>query len=107
MHAEEKADLQGQLDKLQAKIEDLEGEFEYAFNETKGHRELEENFQTVCKANNDMKAKIEELNVEIHKRDKVVREWNETLSSIDAKIAGLEEDKQSKKHFLNLLNVIV
>lgn len=41
-----------------------------------------------------MKEKIEELSNEIRKRDKVVKEWNETLTSVDSKIAGLEDDKK-------------
>ena len=91
---EEKGELQTEVYQLRTKFEDLENELEYSQSEFKGHRDLEENFQTVCNANNQMKDKIEELNNEIRKRDKVVKEWNETLTSIDSKIATLEEDKR-------------
>lgn len=40
--------------------------------------------------------KIERLNSEIKQRDQVVKEWNETLQSIDIKIAGLEAEKESE-----------
>lgn len=59
--------------------------------------ELQDNFHNVCRANNELKNKVEELTSEIKKRDKVVTEWNDTLESIDAKISGLEAENSDLK----------
>ena len=57
------------------------------------------NFQNLCSANNELKSKIEELNQEIKKRDKVFKEWNETLETVELKIAGLEQENESEMLF--------
>jgi chromosome segregation ATPase len=59
--------------------------------------ELQDNFHNVCRANNELKARLEELTSEIKKRDKVVTEWNDTLESIDVKISGLEAENSDLK----------
>ena len=92
---EDKNKLQAQVFELQNKVNSLKLELEISQNQEKGNRDLEDSFHAVCSANNTMKAKIEELTAEIRNRDKVITEWNETLSSVDMKIAALEAEKQS------------
>ena len=54
------------------------------------------NFQNLCHANNELKVTIEELNLEIKKRDSVFKEWNETLETVEIKIAALEQENESE-----------
>lgn len=74
-------------------MEQAEQQLGHSVTQERAFRELQENFQEVCQANNEMKLKNEKLTADIKKRDQVVKDWNDTLGSIDAKIAGLEDEK--------------
>jgi len=90
---------------LNETIAQLEHQVRMASNNESGYAELQQNFQNVCLANNEMKIKIEELNQEIKKRDQIARDWNDTLESIDAKIVSLEsENAELKKEREQLLS---
>lgn len=41
---------------------------------------------------------------DIKKREGVISDWNETLTSINSKITDLEDDKASNENFLQLFN---
>lgn len=88
-------------------MESLHTELELSRNQEQAYRDLEQNFQAVCKANNEMKVKIDELTNEIWNRDKVVTEWNETLGSINAKIAELEAEKAGMTWNISALSLTV
>lgn len=104
---EDKNQLLSQIFALQTKVESLHTELELSRNQEQAYRDLEQNFQAVCKANNEMKVKIDELTNEIWNRDKVVTEWNETLGSINAKIAELEAEKAGMTWNISALSLTV
>ena len=88
------------------KCQNLDYQVKLATNTENSLSEMQINFQNICSANNELKSTIEELNQEVKKRDKVFKEWNETLETVELKIAGLEQENESEILFHTHFNKI-
>ena len=73
-------------------------------NREKVYKELQGSFEGVKRINGELRARLGELSEELEGRDRVMREWNETLGSVEGKIIGLErENGEIKEESIGLM----
>ena len=68
----------------------------YTSKET-SHQHLQKEYQNLQKTNNEFKIELTEMTAELEKRDKIIKQWNDTLGSVQDKIVVLEKENNELK----------
>lgn len=61
------------------------------------NQELKENFEELCLANENLKEKLEEKQAETMRHENFVKEWQETITSLNTNLTNLNYENKSKK----------
>ena len=91
---EENRQVRSNLNTLMEQLDQAGKHLNYSATLESSNTELQAKYKSVCAANEEMKVKVRELNNEIKKREQMAEQWNQTLHSVDTKLADLEAEKE-------------
>ncbi len=84
--------LKGQNETLKRELDRTDDQIKMYSNKETGFIQLQADYQNILRTNNELKAKIEDMGDELENRNKVIKQWNETLGSVQHKIVTLEKE---------------